>query len=101
MPDGPTVGPIEPNPRDRYSPFTWAWLGLLGAGAVLEAVAMWQDRKHHDRVKRTLSSNARTWFATDSITGIPLSAPYGKTRRTILLFITAWLPEHLKQQRRV
>lgn len=101
MPDGPIVAPIPPNPADQYSIFTKLWLTWVAAFVVVESVAVWQDKVHDDRVKRTLSSNARTWFATDSITGIPLDAPYGKLRRLALLFLLAWLAEHLKQQGRV
>jgi hypothetical protein len=93
--------PIPQDPRDEYSGFTKLWLGWIAAFVVIEGVAVWQDRKHPDRVKRTLSSNARTWFATDSVTGIPLEAKYGKPRRIALLFLTTWLGEHLKQQKRV
>ena len=100
-PDSPIVAPIPPNPADRYSVFTKLWLGWAALFVAVESVAVYQDRKNHDRVKRTLSSNTRTWFATDSITGIPLDAPYGRLRRIALLFGTTWLGEHLKQQKRV
>jgi hypothetical protein len=93
--------PIPQDPRDEYSGFTWLWAGWVVAFAVIESVAVWQDKRHPDRVKRTLSSNARTVFATDSITGIPLDAPYGRLRRTALLFLMSWLSEHLRQQKRV
>jgi hypothetical protein len=101
LPDAPIVAPIPPNPADRYSVFTKLWLSWVAAFVVIESVAVWQDRRNPDRVKRTLSSNARTVFATDSITGIPLDAPYGRLRRLALLFLTTWLGEHLKQQKRV
>ena len=101
MPDSAIAAPIAPNPADRYSGFTKTWLAWVAAFAIVEALAVWQDRKTHDRVKRTLSSNVRTWFATDSITGIPLNAPYGKLRRIALLFLMTWLVEHFKQQGRV
>jgi hypothetical protein len=101
LPSSPIAAPIPPNPGDRYSVFTKLWLGWVAAFAVIESIAVWQDRAHHDRVKRTLSSNVRRWFATDSITGIPLDAPYGRLRRIALLFLITWLGEHLKQQKRV
>ena len=95
------VAPIPPNPADRYSIFTKLWLCWAAMFVVVESVAVWQDKMHRDRVKRTLSSNARRLFATDSITGIPLDAPYGRLRRIALLFLITWLGEHLKQQKRV
>jgi len=101
LPSSPVAAPMAPNPADRYSVFTKLWLGWVAAFAVIESLAMWQDRKHRDRVKRTLSSNMRRWFATDSITGIPLNAPYGKLRRIALLFLMSWLSEHFRQQGRV
>jgi len=101
LPDAPIVAPIPPNPNDRYSIFTKLWLCWAAMFVVVESVAVWQDKMHRDRVKRTLSSNARRLFATDSITGIPLAAPYGRLRRTALLLLLSWLSEHLKQQRRV
>lgn len=101
LPSSPIAAPIPPNSADRYSGFTRLWLAWAVAFVVIESVAVWQDRKHHDRVKRTLSSNARTLFATDSITGIPLDAPYGRLRRTALLFGSVWVAEHLRQQKRV
>lgn len=101
LPDSPIVAPIPPNPADRYSVFTKLWLTWAALFVAVESVAVYLDRKNHDRVKRTLSSNVRTAFATDSITGIPLAAPYGKLRRLALLFLLAWLAEHLKQQGRV
>lgn len=95
------MAPVQPNPADRYSIFTKIWLAWAAMFVVVESVAVWQDRKYRDRVKRTLTSNGRAVFATDSITGIPLDAPYGRLRRTALLFLTTWLGEHLKQQKRV
>jgi hypothetical protein len=101
LPDTPISEPVAPNPADRYSIFTKLWLSWVAAFIVIESIAVWKDRRSPDRVKRTFSSNARTWFATDSVTGIPLEAPYGRLRRIALLFLTTWLGEHLKQQKRV
>ena len=101
LPDSPIAAPIPPNPRDRYSAFTKIWLGWIAVFAVVEAAAVWQDKHSPDRVKRTLSSNIRRWFATDSITGIPLNVKHGKLRRIALLFLMTWLAEHFKQQGRV
>lgn len=101
IPDGHITEPIPPNPEDEYSPFTPLWVGWIGAFIVIEAIAVWQDKKHPDRVKRTLSSNMRTWFGSDSVTGIPVDVPYGRLRRTALLFGSVWISEHLKQQGRV
>jgi hypothetical protein len=87
----------QPNPRDRLSGYAIGW-GVWFAGfAVLEAVALHQDRKHHDRIKRTLSSNLRYIFATDSITGIPVDVKHGKLRRLALITFLAWFSEHLRR----
>ena len=101
LPNSLIAAPMTPDPRDQYSIFTKIWLSWVAVFAVVEACAVWQDRKHHDRVKRTLSSNVRRWFATDSITGIPLNVKHGKLRRIALLFLMTWLSEHFKQQGRV
>ena len=101
LPDAPVTEPVAPNPNDRYSTFTKLWVCWVAAFAIVEAAAVYQDKRSPDRVKRTLSSNLRTWFATDSITGVPVNVPYGKLRRIAFVCASAWLIEHLKQQGRV
>lgn len=89
-----------PDPQDRLSGFTVAWLLWVAAFAVLEGYALRQDAIHGDRVKRTLSSNLRFIFATDSVTGVPLAVPFGKLRRLALNVALGpgWLPSHLGRQ---
>jgi hypothetical protein len=87
---------IPKNPADRLSWYSIAWAAWVTAFAILEAHAIWQDTRTNDRVKRTLSANVRTIFATDS-SGLPVDVPYGKLRRTILVMATAWAVEHLKR----
>ena len=89
--------PVPKSPRDRYSPFTWAWIIIAAVSCAVEGVAFYQDAQTADRVKRTLSSNARALFAWDSITGQPLDVPWGRLRRTALICLLAWLTEHLKR----
>lgn len=91
----------QPNPRDRLSGYAVGWGAWVGAFAVLEAYALHQDAKHPDRVKRTLSSNIRYVFATDSVTGIPLDVKFGKLRRLALITGLAWLSEHLRRTKYV
>jgi hypothetical protein len=91
---------IPKNPADRLSWYSIAWAAWVTAFAILEAHALWQDARHRDRVKRTLSANVRTIFATDS-SGLPVDVPYGKLRRTILVMATAWAVEHLKRTKYV
>lgn len=88
---------IPPNPADRGSPYTWAWLAWIAAFAVLEAKAIHDDVSSPDRVKRTLSSNLRWWFATDSITGIPVNVKFGKLRRLALICGMAWFAKHVER----
>lgn len=109
MTDGPvpTFKPLpgiqrayDPDPRDRLSWYSACWLAWVAAFAVLETVAIRQDAKHRDRVKRTLSSNLRYVFATDSVTGVPLNVPAGKLRRFALgvALGPGWLPNHLGKE---
>lgn len=109
MSDGPipAVAPLpgvqrayQPDPRDRLSGYAAAWLLWVAAFAVIEGIALHQDAKHRDRVKRTLSSNLRYVFATDSLTGVPLDVPAGKLRRLALgvALGPGWLPQHLGRQ---
>ena len=109
MSDGPIpdVKPLpgvqrayEPDPADRLSWFTVAWGGFVLYFVIVEGVALWQDAKRQDRVKRTLSSNLRYVFATDSVTGVPLNVPYGKLRRLALNVAIGpgFLPSHLGKQ---
>ncbi len=92
--------PQTPHPDDRLTWYAWAWLGFVVYFAVVEGIALHQDAKHRDRVKRTLSSNLRYVFATDSVTGVPLDVPYGKLRRLALgtALGPGWLPQHLGRQ---
>jgi hypothetical protein len=89
-----------PDPQDRLSGFTIAWAGFALYFAVVEGVALWQDAKHDDRTKRTLSSNLRWLAATDSVTGVPLAVPHGKLRRLALSIALGpgWLPTHLGRE---
>ena len=90
----------EPDPRDRLSGWALGWLGFVAYFAILEAAAIHQDAKHHDRVKRTLSANLRYVFATDSVTGVPLNVPLGQLRRFALGIALGpgWLPNHLGRE---
>lgn len=98
MPDLITPAPLAPaNPRDRATGYTAAWLLWIAAFAVLEARALHDDQASPDRAKRTLSSNLRWWFATDSVTGVPVDAPHGKLRRLALICGMAWFAKHIQQ----
>lgn len=91
--------PVPPNPRDRLSGYALGWLGFVLYFVLLEGYALYQERKHDDRVKRTLSANLRYVFATDSVTGVPLDVPYGRLRRFALGIALGpgWLPNHLSR----
>jgi hypothetical protein len=89
--------PVPPSPSDRWSWFTAFWLGWAVAGAVVEAIALAQDKAEVDRVKRTLSSNTRTLFGWDSISGRPIEVRWGRLRRTAFVCLAAWFPEHVRQ----
>jgi hypothetical protein len=91
---------VPKDPRDRLSGYVVAWGLWVLVGAVIEAKALYEDRLHHDRVKRTFSSNLRSIFATDSVTGIPLDVRFGKTRRFLLTVAVGpgWLPAHLTRK---
>ncbi len=91
-----TVPPQPPDSRDRLSGYAFGWLGFVAYFAVLEAIALRQDAKHRDRVKRTLSANLRFVFATDSVTGVPLRVPLGKLRRLAFTTATGWLESHIE-----
>lgn len=88
----------QPNPADRLSGFTVAWAAWVAAFAVVEGVALHQDAKRRDRVKRTLSSNLRAVFATDSVTGVPLDVPYGRLRRFTLSTAVNWFEHHIGRE---
>lgn len=94
-----TASPVSlaPDPRDRASGYTWAWVAWIAAFAVLEGKALRDDARSPDRVKRTLSSNLRWWFATDSVTGVPVDAPHGKLRRLALITGLAWFSKHIER----
>lgn len=89
--------PVPPDPRDRLGPWAAGWLAWALAFALLEGYAIYRDAQTRDRVKRTLTSNLRYVFATDSVTGVPLAVPLGKTRRFLLgvAIGPGWLPNHL------
>lgn len=94
------VTPVTPNPNDRLSGYAIGWLGFVAYFAVLEAIAIHQDKVHDDRVKRTLSANLRYVFATDSVTGVPLNVKFGQLRRFALGIALGpgWLPAHLGRE---
>jgi hypothetical protein len=89
----------EPDPRDRWSWFTWFWLAWAAAFGIVEAIALAQDRKHHDRVKRTLSSNTRRLTGWDSVSGQPIEVRWGRPRRASFIMAMAWFNEHIKGKR--
>ena len=64
---------------------------------MVEAVALREDAKTRDRVKRTLSSNTRTLFGWDSVSGRPLTVAGGRIRRLAFICLAAWFPEHVRQ----
>ena len=98
VPEVQAAKPAVPkDPADRYSIFTKIWIGIAVATTVTEVIALQQDKRNPDRVKRTLSSNTRTLFAWDSITGRPLEVRYGRLRRTAFICLMAWLPQHIQQ----
>lgn len=88
---------VTPNPEDRLSGYAIAWGTWVLAFAVIEAVAIHQDAKHHDRVKRTLTANIRYVTAWDSVNGLPLRVPYGKWRRLAFVAARAWIEKHIEQ----
>jgi hypothetical protein len=94
------VEPVAPNPNDQLTGYTVAWGLWVLAFAVVEGIALHQERKHDDRRKRTLSANLRAVFATDSVTGVPLDVPFGRVRRFILgvALGPGWLPTHLSRE---
>jgi hypothetical protein len=73
------------------------WLAWAISAAAVEAFALYRDKQEQDRVKRTLSSNTRTAFGWDSITGQPLDVRFGRTRRTAFICLAAWFPQHVQQ----
>jgi hypothetical protein len=89
--------PIPKSRADRYGAFTVYWLAWAISAALVEALALYRDKQEQDRVKRTLSSNTRTAFGWDSITGQPLDVPWGKLRRTAFICLAAWFPQHVQQ----
>ena len=98
VPEAAAAAPeVRKDPRDRWSWYSWFWLAWAVAFGVVEAAAIWQDRGNPDRVKRTLSSNTRTVFAWDSISGNPLDVPYGRIRRSAFIMLCAWFVEHIKR----
>jgi hypothetical protein len=88
----------EPDPGDRLSGYAIGWGAWVLAFAVLEGIALHQDAKHRDRVKRTLSSNLRYVFATDSVTGVPLAVPAGRLRRFALSTGVNWFQHHIGRE---
>ena len=65
----------------------------------MEAIALHQDRKYDDRVKRTLSSNTRRLTGWDSISGQPIEVRFGRPRRASFVMGMAWFVEHIKGKR--
>ncbi len=90
----------QPNPADRLGWWAVGWLGFVAYFATLEAYAIYRDSQVDDRTKRTLSANLRYVFATDSVTGVPLDVPLGKTRRFMLGVAIGppWLSHHLGRE---
>lgn len=86
----------EPDSRDRWSWFTWFWLAWTAAFGLVEAIALAQDRKHRDRVKRTLSSNMRRLTGWDSVSGQAIEVKWGRPRRASFVMAMAWFLEHIK-----
>jgi hypothetical protein len=98
VPEQAAASPPVPKSRfDRYSPYTAFWLVWAVSAAVVEALALYQDKQKVDRIKRTLSSNTRTAFGWDSITGRPLEVRFGKLRRVAFICLAAWFPQHVQQ----
>jgi hypothetical protein len=98
VPESAAAAPEAPkDPRDAWSWFTWFWAAWALIFGIVEAIAIWQDKGNLDRVKRTLSSNTRTAFAWDSITGRPLDVPWGRLRRAGFIMLCAWFVEHIKR----
>lgn len=94
---------ISKNPRDQWSTYTVLWAGWIAAFALIETAALVTESRLQqagtpDRVKRTLSSHWRTWFATDSVTGIPLDVRYGKLRRLVGGTALFWFDRHSKRE---
>jgi len=93
----PKISPTMPSPFDR---FDWRWATywaiwfFVGFG-VPEWIALHQDEKYQDRVKRTLSSVTRFATAWDTITGLPLDVPWGRVRRLLFVILVAWFPFHI------
>ena len=96
----PHIDPVPPNPADRLTGYAIGWLGFVLYFAALEGYALYQEKRHDDRVKRTLSANLRYVFATDSVTGVPLDVPFGKLRRFALNVALGpgWVPTHLGRE---
>jgi hypothetical protein len=98
IPPSAAAAPIaQPDPRDRWSWFTWFWAAWFTSMLAVEAVAIWQDSRHPDKVKRTLSSNTRRATGWDSITGQPLDVPLGRLRRAGFVMFMAWFGEHIRR----
>jgi hypothetical protein len=98
VPEQAAASPPVPKSRaDRYGAFTVFWLAWALSAAAVEALALYRDKQETDRVKRTLSSNTRTAFGWDSITGRPLDVPFGKLRRVAFICLVAWFPQHVQQ----
>jgi cyanate permease len=98
VPEQAAAQPPVPKSRlDRYGAFTAFWCAWAIAAALVEALAIYRDKQEQDRVKRTLSSNTRTAFGWDSITGKPLAVQWGRTRRTAFICLVAWFPAHVQQ----
>jgi hypothetical protein len=91
---------VEPNPADRGSLYTPAWVAWIVLFAILEGKALYDESKAEpgNRVKRTLSSHLRFWAAYDSPTGIPLNARLGKVRRFALSTALHWFGNHIDRE---
>lgn len=93
----PSTSPVPHDSRDKGSKFTILWLTWIAAFFAIEFTAIHEDAKHHDKVKRTLTSNLRWWAATDSVMGIATDAKYGKLRRLALICGLAWFTAHIER----
>ena len=98
VPESAAAAPIvKADPRDRWSWYSKFWLAWAVSFAVVEAHALWQDSKHDDRVKRTLSSNTRRLTGWDSISGQPIDVKFGPARRSAFVMFMAWFGEHIRR----
>lgn len=99
----------EPNPADQlHKTFVVLFAVTCGAVAAVEIAALVieaRDRRNgtSDRKKRTLTAIIRYLAGTDSVTGVPVAVPYGRSRRFALstLIGPGWFPGHFGQEGRM